>query len=95
LAERLLIDVKGDDGKRLTLAFRLALTREPAPRERQILTNLLSAQRERYKANPEDAKKLVATGSKPAPANLEPQELAAWTSITRALLNIYETTARF
>ncbi len=95
LAERLLIEVKGDDGKRLTLAFRLALTREPAPRERQILTNLLSAQRERYKANPEDAKKLVATGSKPAPANLEPQELAAWTSITRALLNIYETTARF
>jgi hypothetical protein len=95
LAERLLTESKADDAARLTLAFRLALTREPAPRERQILTKLLAAQRERYKANPEDAKKLVATGSKPASANLEPQELAAWTSITRALLNIYETTARF
>ncbi len=95
LAERLLIEAKGDDASRLSRAFRLALTREPTPKERQILTRLLNAQRERYKANPEDAKKLIATGSKPVPANQEPHELAAWTTISRALLNIYETTARF
>jgi hypothetical protein len=95
LAERLLIEVKGDDASRLTRAFGLALTREPTPKERQILTKLLNAQRERYKANPEDAKKLIATGSKPASGNHESHELAAWTSISRALLNIYETTARF
>jgi hypothetical protein len=95
LAERLLIEVKGDDAARLTRAFGLALTREPTPKERQILTKLLNAQRERYKANPEDAKKLIATGSKPASGNHESHELAAWTSISRALLNIYETTARF
>ena len=95
LAERLLTEVTGNDDMRISLAFRLALTREPNAKERQILTKLLSVQRARYKANPEDAKKLVATGSKPMNTGLEPQELAAWTSIARALLNIYETTARF
>ena len=95
LAERILMEVKGNDDTRITLAFQLALTREPTVKELQILTKLLGAQRERYKTNPEDAKKLMATGSKPVSADLEPYELAAWTSITRALLNIYETTARF
>ncbi|MBG31262.1 MAG: peptidylprolyl isomerase [Opitutae bacterium] len=95
LAERLLMEIKGNDDTRLALAFKLALTREPSAKERQILSKLLAAQRERYKANPEDAKKLIATGSKQVAANLESHELAAWTSIARALLNIYETTARF
>ena len=53
LAERLLIEAKGDDASRLSRAFRLALTREPTPKESLILTKLLNAQRERYKANPQ------------------------------------------
>jgi hypothetical protein len=95
LAERLLIEVKGDDDSRLTRAFQLALTREPTVRERQILAKLLKSQRDRYKANPGDAEKLIATGSKPSSTKREAHELAAWTSVSRALLNIYETTARF
>jgi hypothetical protein len=95
LAERLLIEVKGDDDSRLTRAFQLALTREPTVRERQILAKLLKSQRDRYKASPGDAEKLIATGSKPSSTKREAHELAAWTSVSRALLNIYETTARF
>ena len=38
---------------------------------------------------------LVETGDNPVNPDRSVLELAAWTSVTRALLNLYETTARF
>ena len=37
----------------------------------------------------------VRFGHQGAIERLKPTELAAWTSISRAMLNLYETTARF
>ena len=94
-AERLLIESDGDDSVRITQAFRIALSRKPTESESKVLSGLLVSQRERYKADPDAAKKLVSTGSRPIPDKLDVSELAAWTTVSRAILNLYETTARF
>ena len=37
----------------------------------------------------------VETGLKPVPEDLELPELAAWTSVSRALLNLHESIVRY
>ena len=34
------------------------------------------------------------TGQSPIPADIDPAELAAWTSVARVLLNLHETITR-
>jgi hypothetical protein len=75
--------------------FSLVLTRKPTKQEQTILLELLAQQRERYKEDEKSALELLSTGVKPVDKALKPSELAAWTSISRAMLNLYETTARF
>ena len=59
------------------------------------MTELLSQQRKRYQEDKEAALALVKTGQKTYNKNLSISELAAWTSVSRTLLNMYEATARF
>ena len=47
-----------------------------------------------YAAHPEEAKKLLQVGLAPADASLDPLELASWTMVSRAILNLGETTIR-
>ena len=47
-----------------------------------------------YRADPAAAEALLKTGERPAPADLDRAELAAWTSVARVLLNLHETIAR-
>ena len=95
LAERLLKEGEATDAKRLEKIFSLVLTRKPTKQEQTILLELLAQQRERYKEDEKSALELLSTGVKPVDKTLKPSELAAWTSISRAMLNLYETTARF
>ena len=55
----------------------------------------LAEQRKRYEADEKAALDLLSTGAKPVDGSIKPSELAAWTSVSRAMLNLYETTARF
>ena len=56
---------------------------------------MLASQREHFAANPEDAAKLAAAGEAPPVSNdLKPEEVAAWTSICRVVLNLHETITR-
>jgi len=59
------------------------------------MIELLSQQRKRYQEDEEAALALVKTGQKTYNKTSEVSELAAWTSVSRTLLNMYETTARF
>ena len=93
-AARLLNEKAKDDQARLALAFRLTVNREPKPKETEALTLFLTNQRESYKATPEDATKLLATGLAPK-AELDPVEHAAWTQVARVLLNTHETITRY
>ena len=93
LAGRMLKHDASDEA-RLDFAFRLCTARAPNASEKQVLTGSLARLRERYSADPEAAKKLIAAGeSKPDPA-LPAPELAAFTALGSLLLNLDETLTR-
>ncbi len=95
-AERILREVKSKKAEdRIGWAFQQMLTREPTKQESQILGQFFTSQEQRYKGDPNAAKELLATGASPAPTDLNTSELAAWTSLSRALFNLYETTSRY
>lgn len=84
----------GSDDARLKEAFQLALSRDPRPAEQASLLKLLGAQREYYQGHTEDAAKLMHIGISPAPKAGAP-ELAAWTQVTRVILNLQEFITRY
>jgi hypothetical protein len=59
-----------------------------------VLLGVLEKHRKDYAAKPEEAKKLLAVGDAPAPEDVPPAELAAWTSVCRVVLNLHETITR-
>lgn len=79
---------------RLGWAFARALSRPPEKEETRILRDLFEAQRKRYAGDAAAARELIAVGDKPAASDLPLPELAAWTAISRALLNLHETITR-
>jgi hypothetical protein len=62
--------------------------------ERTIVRETLEDLLENFRKQPEDAAKLIATGEKPAPADVDVPELAAWTMIASQILNLDETITR-
>jgi hypothetical protein len=80
---------------RLELAFRRVLERSPSEQEAEVMTTLYDKQLTRYKQSPEDARKLLGVGLAPVPDDLDPAELAATTTVARALLNLHETITRY
>ena len=97
LARHMACDVSGTDDQRIRHAFRKCLTRQPTEHEVNELTTLLVKQRERFASSAEkaelvafgDEKKMTEQGDDPAPA-----DLAAWTIVSRVLLNLDETITR-
>jgi hypothetical protein len=83
-----------DDATRLAYGFKLATARLPAPRESAVLMETLAAQRARYGADAQAAKKLVAVGESPVPTDLPPAELAAYTVVGNLLLNLDEVVTK-
>jgi mono/diheme cytochrome c family protein len=80
--------------KRIPAAFRLALQREPTPAELELLGQLLAETRKKYDADKPAAAALLKVGQAPVTAGLDPVELASFTAVTRALLNLHETITR-
>ncbi len=75
-------------------AFRRAASRPIKPAEAEVLERLLQSHLDEYKSDATAANELVAVGAKPAPADLNKLELAAWTSVARTILNLHETITR-
>ncbi len=94
-AAKLLAASAKNDAERLELAFQNALARSITAKEKQSLTAFIAKAREEYKAKPQDAAKLLKVGLAPSPANADSIELAAWTSVCRAVLNLHETITRY
>jgi len=76
---------------RIRYAFELVTSRPPEDRELSVLRKLEEHESETYKRHPDLAKKLLAVGESPLPAGTDPAELAAWTTVASALLNLDET----
>jgi hypothetical protein len=93
-AQRLVKEGGKDDAKRLALGFRWCTSRTPSDDEVAVLTKLLETQRGHYAADQEAAKKLLTVGDAKADAKLDAAELAAWTGVAQALLNLDATIHR-
>ena len=83
-----------DDNSRLVAMWRRVLARPPDVTERRLLAALLAKHRRDFAADPGSAEKLLAVGESPADTAVNPAELAAWTSLARAVLNLDETITR-
>ena len=80
----------GEPEARIDFVAKRLLARPLTPAELAIVGETLSKLRAHYKANPEDAKKLIAFGESKADAKLDAGELAAWTMLVNQLLNLDE-----
>ena len=86
-----------DDRQRIDYAFRRVLSRAPLEAERDELLSLLERQRQRARSGELDPGELVLGESESGVASgrgLETAELAAWTAVSRVLLNLDETITR-
>ncbi len=91
LAQRDLKEAPSEEAARVRYVFRLATDRDPTAQEVDILDKLYKKEAARYAADKTAAVKLISVGeSKPDPA-IEPAQLAAWTLVASAILNMDET----
>ncbi len=97
LALRALKEGGADDGARVERAFFLCTARMPTADEKRELLAFLQAQRQRLAAGWLDPRE-IASGDPdklPAlPAGTTPQDAAAWTLVSRVLLNLDETVTK-
>jgi hypothetical protein len=92
LARRVLSEKSlADDTARIEQAFRLCLSRQPEPAERDRLASLLESSRAWYRQRATEAAEMA--GEK-LPVGLSANEAAAWTSTVRVLLNLDEFLTR-
>jgi hypothetical protein len=88
-----ILAVKADD--RFDWAFREAFARPATAEEEAVLQKLLDKARGEFHKDIAAADELLATGIAPTPAKADEAELAAWTSVARALLNKHELVMRY
>jgi hypothetical protein len=94
LAIRTLKEGGSTDAQRLTYAFRRVLSRRPAAEEEGELMGFLNKQRARFLAGELNPLNLVADDPDkpfPLPAGARIEDVAAWTALSRVLLNLDET----
>jgi hypothetical protein len=84
----------GDFAQRLQYAFDQALGRPPQPPETKTLEDLYGKQRAFFEKDEAAARQLVSVGGAPQAPDMPVIDLAAWTSVSRALLNLHETITR-
>jgi hypothetical protein len=94
LAARVLREGPKDLEGRIRWAFRQTVSRSPMPDELQTLRSLLENHLREFRDDPKAAADFIKVGSWVAPEGLDPAELAAWTDLARALLNLHETVTR-
>jgi hypothetical protein len=75
-------------------AFLLAEDRVPTAEEMKILKTLHSDSLKQFRADKKAAAALISIGEAPRPASIPEADLAAMTTVTRAILNLHETITR-
>jgi hypothetical protein len=94
LAAKVLACGATSDEERIRWAWRRVLGREAQSHEAERLSQLLAKHRAEFAADRPAAEALVSIGISPRAENVDVAELAAWTSVSRVLLNLNETITR-
>ena len=74
--------------------FENAVSRKASAEELRILNGLYKTSLAHYRGAPADARALLHEGESPVAAGISPAELAAMTTVARAILNTHETITR-
>ena len=91
IARKLLVDAAtASESDRCTLLFQRCLSRSPSPDEQSVILDFYSRELARFVSHPNDAKAFIKQPLDTVPA----ENLAAWTSAARALLNTDEFVTR-
>ncbi|MGD9647970.1 MAG: DUF1553 domain-containing protein [Pirellulales bacterium] len=94
LAVRIVREGGASDAERLAWVWHQATSRRPNDREIEVLAELLAADRRHFDAEPAAAARLATAGAFAWPDDVSATELAAWTGVARAVLNLHETVTR-
>ena len=86
-----MINARLNLNERIELGFRIATSRIPNAKEREVLAHLYLQRLEFYRQQPASAKILISVGESDAEVDLAAPEQAAWITVARALLNLSET----
>ena len=89
-----MIRAAGDPEKRIEHGFRLVTSRFPNQKEKTVLYRLLKERLVIYGKDTQASKTLLSVGESKKNSNLPESELAAWTTVARALLNLSETISK-
>lgn len=95
LAVRVIRDCGDSVSGRVRRAFQHAVNRDPTEAEIAVLSSLYEKHRQQYEQSKDEALKLLAVGESPLPEAIDPAELAAWTSVSRVILNQHEVITRY
>ncbi len=93
LAERILLSSTSHHD-RMNLAFRIVLTRSPSDTEQTTLQEILDEAHTHFAANPPAADDLLGVGQSGRDVNLNPADLAVWTTAMSVLLNLDESISK-
>jgi hypothetical protein len=80
-----------DDRARLQFAFELCTGRQPSPKEMAVLSSLLQDENQFFADRTARAVQVAAQDIKNPPQDVNLEKVAAWTMVTRVLLNMDET----
>ena len=91
LGERMILEASNKESTtRLAHGFQLCFARSPEPNELNLLQQTFESKLIHFRENPAAATKLLAVGESPVSEQIDPVELAAWSSVARVLLNLSE-----
>lgn len=88
------LQTANNDNDRLDIVFRRVLSRLPDPPERELLIRALDRTRQQFKSDLDAARKFISTGQSGCDPALNEVELASWTSLCLAVLNLDEAMSR-
>ena len=94
LALKTLAEAGAEGRDRAVFMLRRAVGRVPAAAEVDVVARLVERQRALFAADPAAARAFLSLGAVARPPDLDPVDLAAWTSAARAVLALHETILR-
>jgi hypothetical protein len=92
-AERMMKDGGSSAGSIIDYAWTTALSRPPTREQSRVLESVYAKHKKAYLADTGAAEQLLSVGQR-SKSDLDPAELAAWTSVARVIHNLHETITR-
>ncbi len=91
IATRMVLDGGNSPREKIEWAFRLATSRKPHSKELRVLEKLFNTERLGFENDEASVKQLLSIGEFPVNPQVEPIDLAAYTVVANAILNLTES----